>query len=139
MTCQEIATRYNVTSEQLDSVAYFVDEQSHTPLFKVQSATTPDLTYTVKWNTQYNRPQCECWAAQDNRVCWHVRACLAVLAIHAQAKRDEAEAARQLELRAAEAKAEREYLDSIPPYNWPVAQIEHDAQRFAPRPFSLLR
>ena len=139
MTNQDIAARYNVIPEQLDRVSYFIDEQTHTPLFKVQSATTSDLIYTIKWNIQCNRPQCECRAAQDGRICWHVQACLAVLSLHAQAKRDQAEAATQLELREAEASAEREYLDTIKPYQWPAAQVDHDAERYAPRPFNILR
>lgn len=142
MDCQRIIDRYHVTSQQLDAVAYFVDQSTGQPLFKVQSANNPDVTYTVKWNTQYNRPQCECKAACDGRLCWHCRACVAVLSIHAQARRDQADIARQIRLDDAELQAEREYrdyLDSIEPFQWPPAQVEHDAERYAPRPFSLLR
>ena len=154
MTQVTINQRYNVTDAQLDSVTYFTDEATRTPLFKVHSATDADTVYTVKWNSQYNRPQCECKAACDGRVCWHVRACLAVLSLHAQARRDQADIARQIALDTAELEAEREaceyaaYRDdcamqervaNATPYNWPAEQIEHDAQRYAPRPFSLLR
>ena len=142
MCNQTIAKRYHVTDEQLDRVAFYVDQRTNKPHFVVASAVNPNLQYTVLWNSTFNRPQCQCQAAKSGVGCWHTRACMAVLAQHAQERRDQDEALRQIIQDTEELRAEREYrdyLDAIAPYQWPAAQIEHDAERYAPRPFSLLR
>jgi hypothetical protein len=137
MTTQEqITKRFHVTDAQLDAVAYFTDEATQTPLFKVLDDTTE---YTVTWNVQDNRPQCGCDKAAEPGYCWHARAALAVLTIHVQAKRDEAEATRLMELAQADADAEREYLMSLPDYQPSERDVRAAQRQFQPKPFSLLR
>jgi hypothetical protein len=126
---QETLAKYRVTSQQLDQCSRWVDEQSHTILYLVQSASTPDLTYQVKWNRQFSRFACDprCPASASGTVCWHLRAAFASETLYQQAKLDEEQA------------AERERLDAMPPLVPDVEAERRDMERCQSHPFSLLR
>ena len=67
--------------------------------------------------------------------CWHLRSAFVNEMMYRQAKRDEAEAAKRI----AEEAAEYERLMMIPPTHYSEAEIKADQERFAPKPFNLLR
>jgi len=130
MDCQRILERFKVTEEQVDAVTRVIDDKNGSAFYVVQSASDPAKQYTVRWCSQSSRLGCSCPAGMNGIVCWHMRAAAAHDAEYTLAETARLEA---------EARAERERLDAICPYRWPATQVEHDAQRFTPRPFSLLR
>ena len=114
-----------VTQEQIDACTRVIDEAKHEVFYLVATATGPNVTYQVHYNTQYSRFTCTCKAGYNGFTCWHLRAAIQHATDYANAKRAEQEA------------QERERQERrLRPTS---ASIARDAQRFAPRAFSLLK
>lgn len=103
-TASEIATRFNVTQEQIDRAHRILDCQTGKVFYQVESQT--DATqepYEVRANAEYKRLTCTCKAGQRGIPCWHKRAASAAAfeyrqGENLQARKEAEEAARYAEL-----------------------------------------
>jgi len=130
-----IQEQYRVSDSQLDAATRFENCATHEVLYIVKSATDPDKQYTVRWNRNFSRFQCECKASHNGMCCWHVRSALANEMVYRQNVRAEAEAATRL----AEEKAELERLMMVKPTRPSEKAVKAAIKRNRPQGFSLLR
>ncbi len=138
---KHVQESHKVTDSQLDAATRYIECKTNTVFYLVQSATNPDVQYKVVWNRQYRRFACDarCPANQHGVVCWHIRAAVANEIIYRQNKRDEAEAARRIEIEQAEQAAEYERLLMVPPTRPNRTAVERATRCNQPKPFSILR
>lgn len=130
-----IQEQYHVTDQQLDAATRFINLETRSVLYIVQSASSPDVQYRVTWNKHFGRFACECKASSHGLCCWHVRSALANELMYRQNVRAEAEAAQRI----AEEKAEYERLMMVPPTKPSRSAVERATRANQPKPFSLLR
>ncbi len=74
---KHVQEQYKVTDSQLDAATRFVNCTTREVLYVVQSATSADVQYQVRWNRQYRRFACQCKASHNGMNCWHVRSAVA--------------------------------------------------------------
>jgi hypothetical protein len=134
-TEKSLKEQYHLTDEQIDAATRFIDLATREVLYMVKSASDPDKAYRVTWDKRFSRFTCECKVSQIGIGCWHLRSAYVNELMYRQAKRDEAEAAKRI----AEEQAEYERLMMVPPTVYSEAEIKADQERFAPKPFNLLR
>lgn len=77
LNTQAIATRYNVTEDQMDLCNRIIDGATGKPFYQVESQTTADVIYTVRYNVQFHKLSCNCKAGAEGLNCWHKRAAMA--------------------------------------------------------------
>lgn len=85
-TEKEIATRFNVTQEQIDRASRVIDCQTGKVFYQVSSQTTDGKVYEVRYNSRYKRLTCNCPAGQAGVPCWHKRATSAAAFEYRQAE-----------------------------------------------------
>jgi hypothetical protein len=124
---QATLNKYRVTAEQLDRCSRWIDEQSKTVLYLVGSQSDPNLTYHVRWNSQFARFSCDCVGNSHGVVCWHLRAAFAAEYLYREAKRNE------------EIASERERLMALPPTLPTEDEVRRDQERCQSHGFTLLR
>lgn len=64
---------YPVTQAQLDACERVVDPETRIVTYKVKSATTEGVTYTVRYDRRFGKIACNCQAFYYP-TCWHRRA-----------------------------------------------------------------
>ncbi len=136
---KSIQEQYKVTDSQLDAATRFVNCKTNEVLYVVQSATSADVQYQVRWNSTYSRFACQCKASHNGMNCWHVRSAVANEVLYRENVRAEAEAARRIAEEEAEEKAEYERLLMVPPTRPSRTAVERATRCNQPKPFSLLR
>ncbi len=132
---KSIQESHKVTDSQLDAATRFVNCATREVLYVVQSATSADVQYQVRWNAQYHRFACQCKASHNGMNCWHVRSAVANEVLYRENVRAEAEAAARI----AEEKAEYERLMMVKPTRPSRTAVERATRCNQSKPFSLLR
>ncbi len=132
---KSIQEQYKVTDSQLDAATRFVNCKTNEVLYVVQSATSADVQYQVRWNSTYSRFACQCKASHNGMNCWHVRSAVANEVLYRENVRAEAEAAARI----AEEKAEYERLMMVKPTRPSRTAVERATRCNQSKPFSLLR
>jgi len=132
---KSIQESHKVTDSQLDAAQRFVNSATREVLYVVQSATSADVQYQVRWNRQYRRFACQCKASHNGMNCWHVRSAVASEVLYRENVRAEAEAAQRI----AEEKAEYERLMMVKPTRPSRTAVERATRCNQPKPFSILR
>src|SRR5215472_15872102 len=95
-----------VTAEQIDACTRVIDEAKREVFYLVQSATSYEVAYQVKYNQDHKCYSCTCPAGNPPtdangcytyapRSCWHIRAASEHNRQHVALKQAEAEARRQ--------------------------------------------
>src|SRR6266568_1309988 len=130
-----IQESHKVTDSQLDAATRYIECKTNTVFYLVQSASSPDVQYQVRWNRQYSRFACQCKASHNGMNCWHVRSAVANEVLYRENVRAEAEAAARI----AEEKAEYERLMMVKPTRPSRTAVERATRCNQSKPFSLLR
>ncbi len=132
---KSIQEQYKVTDSQLDAATRYINCATREVLYVVQSASSPDVQYQVRWNSTYSRFACQCKASHNGMNCWHVRSAVANEVLYRENVRAEAEAAQRI----AEEKAEYERLMMVKPTRPSRTAVERATRCNQPKPFSILR
>jgi len=132
---KSIQEQYKVTDSQLDAATRYINCATREVLYVVQSASSPDVQYQVRWNSTYSRFACQCKASHNGMNCWHVRSAVANEVLYRENIRAEAEAAARI----AEEKAEYERLLMVKPTRPSRTAVERATRCNESKPFSLLR
>jgi len=113
---------YPITQAQIDACERVVDPETRVVTYTVKSASTPGVTYTVKYDRRFGRIACNC-PAFYYPTCWHRRAAVKAEELFKQELRAQYEAARaaiessaEYRMEAAQVTAEQakqSYLDAL--------------------------
>jgi len=85
---------YSVTQVQLDACTRVIDPETRLVSYRVKSATTAGVTYTVRYDKRFGRIARNC-AAFYYPTCWHRRAAVKAEDLFKQELRKQYEAAKQ--------------------------------------------
>jgi hypothetical protein len=93
--------RYEITQAQVDACTRIVDMETRSASYRVASATTPGVLYTVRYDRRFGRIACNC-PAWNYPTCWHRRAAVVAEREYKKALLVHQEAARRLQQEMAE-------------------------------------
>lgn len=149
-----MATTTTVTQEQIDACTRVLDLSNNRVFYQVRSERDPLVEYKVEYVKDPKRPgkgyfTCTCPAGQNGFIhcsqgtCKHVRWALAAEDAYRAEKKARAEAAqRRTKLIVNGKEADEETYNRVmnaKPYQYTEEEIKRDQERYASRPFSLLK
>jgi len=147
-------TTTTVTQEQIDCCTRVINLNAAHVFYQVRSERDPLVEYTVRYEKDLRRPgkgyfTCTCPAGLEGfihcsqGVCKHVRWALAAEEAYKAEKKARVEAARRTMSMIVNGKeADDETYNRVinaKPHQYTEAEIKRDQERYAPRPFSLMK